>query len=124
MTKEHKVIESNAKNPELNKVISPLNIVQSYDEQLTEVRKKISWQILLQLINKFYPIILFQKVHVSLLDCWRLNVGWNRQKLINNWKTQSQCKILPRCSYRRHVRLYEATTSEVTRLHHFAYWNK
>ena len=27
--------------------------------------------------------------------CWRLNVGWNRRKSINNWRTQSQSKILP-----------------------------
>ena len=40
VTKEYKVTESNAKNPELNKVIPPLKKVQSCEEQLTEVRKK------------------------------------------------------------------------------------
>ena len=39
-TKGYKVIESNAKNPELNKVIRPLNKVRSFEEQLTEVSKK------------------------------------------------------------------------------------
>ena len=38
--KGYKVIESNAKNPELNKVIRPLNNVRSCEEQLTEVSKK------------------------------------------------------------------------------------
>ena len=45
--------------------------------------------------------------------CWRLDIGWNRRTSIINWKTQSQIKILPRCSYRRHVWLYEVTTSEL-----------
>ena len=35
--------------------------------------------------------------------CWRLNVGWNRRKPLKIWKTQAKSKILPRCSYRRHV---------------------
>ena len=40
VTKGYKVIESNFQNPELNKVIPPLNKVQSCEEQLTEIRKK------------------------------------------------------------------------------------
>ena len=40
VTKGYKVIESNIQNPELNKVIHPLNKVPSYEEQLTEICKK------------------------------------------------------------------------------------
>ena len=40
VTEGYKVIESNAKNTELNKVIPPLNKVRTCEEQLTEVRKK------------------------------------------------------------------------------------
>ena len=107
VTKGYKVTESNAKNPELNKVIPPLKKVRSCEEQLTEVRKKHHDKYI-----TFMP------------HCWRLSIGWNRRKSIINWKTQSQSKILPRCSYRQHVSLYEATTSEITGLHHFAHWNK
>ena len=40
VTNRYKVTESNAKNPELNKVIPPLKKVRLCEEQLTEVRKK------------------------------------------------------------------------------------
>ena len=45
VTKEYKVIESNAKNQELNKVMPPLNKVRSCEEQLIKIFKKISRQI-------------------------------------------------------------------------------
>ena len=35
-----KLLNLNIQNPELNKVIHPLNKVPSYEEQLTEIRKK------------------------------------------------------------------------------------
>ena len=56
--------------------------------------------------------------------CWGSKLGWNRGKSIKNWKTQSQSKILSRCSYIRHVWLYEANTLKITGLHHFAHWNE
>ena len=69
VTNRYKVTESNAKNPELNKVIPPLKKVRLCEEQLTEVRKKYHDNTLLsQIINNYCPIILFQKVHVSLLE--------------------------------------------------------
>ena len=40
VSKRYKVIEFNVQNPELNRVIPPLNKVPSSDEQLTEIRKK------------------------------------------------------------------------------------
>ena len=40
VTKGYRVTQSNAKNPELNKVIPPLKKVRSCEEQLTEVRRK------------------------------------------------------------------------------------
>ena len=45
VTKGYKVIESNAKNQESNKVIAPLNKIRSCEEQLIEIRKKVSRQI-------------------------------------------------------------------------------
>ena len=41
-TKWYKVIECNLQNTELNKVTPPLNKVPSCEEQLPEIRKKIS----------------------------------------------------------------------------------
>ena len=41
LPKGYKDIESNAKNPELNKVIPSLNKVRSCEEQLTEISQKI-----------------------------------------------------------------------------------
>ena len=58
-----KLLNLNAKNPELNKVIPPLKKVRSCEEQLTEVREKYHDKY----VNSFYPIIVFQKVYVSLL---------------------------------------------------------
>lgn len=40
VTKGYKVIESNVQNPELNKVIPPLNKVPPCEEQVTKIRKK------------------------------------------------------------------------------------
>ena len=73
VTKGYKVTESNAKNvrelTELNKVTPPLKKAPSWGEQLTKVRKNITANTLLsQIINNFYRIILFQKVHVSLQE--------------------------------------------------------
>ena len=45
VTEGYKVTESNAKKLRLNKVIPPLNKVPSCEEQLTEIRKKISRKI-------------------------------------------------------------------------------
>ena len=73
VTKGYKNIESNVQNPELNEIIPPLNKVPSCEEQLIEIRKKYHDKSLLsEIINKFCPIIFFQKVHISLLEtqCW------------------------------------------------------
>ena len=68
VTTGYKVIESNVQNLELDEVIPPLNKVPSCEEQLTEIRKKYHNKSLLsEIINKFCPIIFFQKVHTSLL---------------------------------------------------------
>ena len=40
VTKGYKVIEANVQNPELNKVITPLNQIPSCEEQLTGIRKE------------------------------------------------------------------------------------
>ena len=52
VTKGYKVTESNAKNPELNKVIPPLKKVRSCEEQLTEVRKKYQFKYITFTNNK------------------------------------------------------------------------
>ena len=52
ITKGYKVVESNAKNLELNKIIPPLNKFRPCQEQLTEVRKKYDGKYITFTINK------------------------------------------------------------------------
>ena len=46
--------------------------------------------LLSEIISNFCP---------KIYHCWRLSVGWSRQKSIKSWKAQIQSKIFSRCLY-------------------------
>ena len=120
VTKGYKAIEFNFQNPEIKKVTPPLNKIPSYDEQLTEIRKKYHDKYITFTNNKqVLPDHPFPKGTCLIVgDSMLAGIDENRLK---TGKHKVKVRYFPGA---RTDDMYESTNSEITGLHHFAHWNK